>query len=195
MKFNHEESWEWFESILQSKLSAKEAWSTLIDYHEKIAPQVNWNTLKNIDVESEQIQIKDWFEQLVISNPIPEKTVALWIGLFKVEYENTEIPTIYVVGADTFNNDDIEWACDPTYVPENRYAQPTLLKELDDAIKTDEEHYKFLDWILPLACTAFIIDEIIHSAIRKSVFLDNRNKMFVTVGHDSGDYINVSCIE
>ncbi|MBL7975575.1 MAG: hypothetical protein JNJ85_11725 [Candidatus Kapabacteria bacterium] len=195
MKFNHEESWEWFESILQSKLSAKEAWSTFIDYHEKIAPQVNWNTLKNIDVESELIQIKDWFEQLVISNPIPEKTVALWIGLFKVEYENNDIPTIYVVGADTFNNDDIEWACDPTYVPENRYAQPTLLKELDDAIKTDEEHYEFLDWILPLACTAFIIDEIIHSAIRKSVFLDNRNKMFVTVGYDSGDYINVSCIE
>ncbi len=195
MEFQHDKSWETLKSIYELKLTAKEAWIKFIEFHEQTNPKTYWTNLKNLDIETEQIEIKEWVEQLIENNPLPKATVALWIGLLKLEDNEMEVPTIYIVGADIYDAEDIEWACAPTYLPENRYGQPALLKELDEIAKTDEDNYEFLDWILPLAYLTFTIDEIIRTKIDKTLFLKYHSRIHLAVGHDSGDYMDLSSID
>jgi len=195
MEFQHDKSWEILKSIYDLKLTAKEAWNKFIEFHEQTNPKTYWTSLKNIDIEFEQIEIKEWLEQLIENNPLPKETVALWIGLLKITDNEMEVPTIYVVGTDTYDTEDIGWACEPTYLPENRYGQPALLKEIDEMAKTDEDNYEFLDWILPLAYSTFTIDEIVRTKLNKTIFLKHHSRINFAVGHDSGDYMNLSSID
>lgn len=195
MEFQHDKSWETLKLIYDLKLTAKEAWNKFIEFHEQTNPKSYWTNLKNIDIETEQIELKEWLEQLILNNPLPKETVAIWIGLLKLEVNEMEVPTIYLVGTETYDAEDIEWACEPTFLPENRYGQPALLKEIDEIAKTDEDNYEFLDWILPLAYCTFTIDEIIRTKIDTTLFLKHHSLINFAVGHDSGDYMNLSSID
>lgn len=195
MEFQHDKSWETLKSIYDLKLTAKEGWNKFIEFHEQTNPKTYWTNLKNIDIEPEQIELKEWLEQLIVNNPLPKETVTIWIGLLKLEDNEMEVPTIYLVGADTYDAENIDWACEPTYLPENRYGQPALLKELDEIAKTDEDNYEFLDWILPLAYLTFTIDEIIRTKIDKTLFLKYHSRLHFAVGHDGGDYMDLSSID
>ena len=196
MEFQYDKSWEVFTAILNSKVSARKAWTQLIQFHEKKFPKSYWATLKEIEIEDEQTNIFNWLTDVVTKQPIPEKMIAIWIGLIKVEGDNeSEIPTIYLGGADDYKKDDIEWACDLKYLPNNGYAQPGLLQVIDTISRINDEDYDFLDWILPLSYCAFTFDEIIRSRIDKSLFLKHKDKIFISVGYDSGDYIDLTTIE
>jgi hypothetical protein len=195
MDFQHDQSWDSFTTILASKMTAKNAWNKFIDDHEKAVSKSYWAQLRQIDIEAEQTDILNWLQQIVTDNPIPKTIVAFWIGIVKFAGGDKEISTIYFAGADTYDKDDIDWACDPTYLPENRYAQPSLLQEIDDIARSDEDNYEFLDWILPVAYCAFTFDEIIRTKLDKNLFLKTKDKYFVAVGHDSGDYIDVTPIK
>ena len=195
MDFQHEQSWNDLTTILALKTNAKDAWNKFIDIHEQVAPKKYWMSLRQLDIEAEQAEIVNWLQQLVSRSPIPDSIVAFWIGISKFADNDKEIPTIYFSGADTYDEDDIEWACDPTYVPENRYAEPKVLQQIDDIAKTDEENYEFFDWIFPLAYCAFAFDEIFRTKIDKQTFLKSKNRIFVAVGHDSGDYVDLTPIK
>ena len=195
MEFQHDKSWDNLTTIFASKLTAKDAWNKFIDFHEQTVPKSYWTSLRQLDIEEEQTEIIHWLHQLVTASDIPDNIVALWVGILKFADNEKEIPTIYLVGADSYDKDDIDWACDPTYNPENRYVQPGVLKEIDDIAKTDEDNYEFFDWILPLAYCTFTLDEIIRTKLDKKLFLKSKGKLFVAVGHDSGDFMNLSTIE
>jgi hypothetical protein len=195
MGFQHDKSWDCLESIFKSKLSAKEAWDNFIDFHEQMNPKSYLADLRNLDIEDEQNDINNWIQQLLTDSPLPESVQAIWIGILRLEDKGNEIPAIYLVGADTYDKDDIDWACEPTYLPKNRYVLPGILKEIDDIIKTDKDNFGFLDWILPLAYCSFTFDEIIRTRINKKLFLSKRDKIYVATGHDSGDYQTLSNIE
>jgi hypothetical protein len=195
MEFSHDKSWDCLTNIYSDKLTAKNAWNKFIDFHEQILPKNYWNAFRQIDIEEEQSEIVDWLQQVVISSPIPESVVALWIGIVRFADNDKEIPTIYFIGTDTYNKEDIDWASDPTYLPENRYAQPGVLQQIDDIAKLDIDNYEFFDWILPLAYCTFTFDEIIRTKLNQKLFLNFKNKLHVAVGHDSGDYMDLSYIE
>ncbi len=195
MEFQHDKSWETFRTILNSKVTARQAWTKFIEFHEQNFPKPYWTSLKEIEIEEEQTNIINWLTNVVTKKPIPKKIVAIWIGLLKFAGDNeSEIPTIYFGGADNYDKDDSNWACDLTYLPDNRYAQPGLLQDIDTISKAYEDDYEFLDWILPLAYCAFTFDEIIRTKLDKSLFLKHKDKIFVAVGHDSGDYIDLTTI-
>jgi hypothetical protein len=195
MDFQHSDSWTNLLTVYNSRLTIKEAWNKIIDFHENIISRPYWMALRQIEMGCEQAEIKEWIEQLASSSPLPASVVALWIGIFKMDYNEQEIYSIYLVGADSFEKDSIEWACKPSYMPENRYVCPGVLIQVDKIIKTDKEHYEFLDWILPLAYCALTLDEIIRTKLNKSIFLTSKEKLFVATGHDSGDYLEISSIE
>ena len=195
MEFQHDKSWEAFTTILNSKLPARQAWTKFIEFHEQYFPKPYWTPLKEIEIEEEQTNIINWLTNVVTTKPIPKKVLAIWIGLLKFAGDNeSETPTIYFGGADNYGKDDSDWACDLTYLPDNRYAQPGFLQDIDAIAKTDEDDYEFLDWILPLAYCAFTFDEIVRTKLDKSLFLKHKDKIFITVGHDSGDYIELTTI-
>ena len=195
MEFQHDKSWEAFTTILSSKLPARQAWNKFIEFHEKNFPKPYWTTLKEIEIEEEQTNIVNWLTNVVTTKPIPKKVLAIWVGLLKFEGDNeSAIPTIHFGGSDNYDKDDCDWACDLTYLPDNRYAQPGLLQEIDAIAKTDNDNYEFLDWILPLAYCAFTFDEIVRTRLERSLFLRHKEKIFITIGYDSGDYIELTTI-
>lgn len=195
MEFQHDKSWETLTAILNSKINAKEAWTKFLEFHEENIPKTYWTKLKLIDIDTEQNDIVNWITSVVTQEPIPKKIKAIWVGLIKLaDEEENEIPAIYFGGADGYDKDDSEWACDLKYLPDNRYAQLGLLQEIDLIAKTDEENYEFLDWILPLAYCVFTFDEIVRSKLDKKLFLKDKVKLFLTVGHDGGDYIDLTPI-
>src|SRR5262245_10862799 len=113
MEFQYDKSWEILTTILTSKISAREAWTKFIDFHEKNYPKPYWAKLKQIDIDTEQNQIVDWITAVVTQTPLPKKVAAIWVGLLKFVDENkNEIPTIYFGGAENYDKDDSDWACD-----------------------------------------------------------------------------------
>ncbi len=195
MELEHSKSWDLFINILALKLPAIEAWNKLLDAHQEYAPRPYWQELKDLEVEAQLESMNDWLNQIVTEEPIPDNVVAFWIGIVKFLDNTIEIPTIYLVGASSYDRDDIDWACNPTYLPENRYAQPDVLQEIDDIAKTSSEDYELLDWILPLAFCAFVLDEIITKNLDKRLFLRTHNEVYFAVGHDSGDYVDLSSLK
>lgn len=195
MEFQHDQSWNILTAIFSQKLSAKDAWNKLLDEHEKLVPKNYWTRLRTIDVEAEQTDIVNWLHGIATENQIPATVVALWIGIVKFEDGVKETSTIYLAGADSYDKDDIDWACEPNYLPENRYAQLGSLLEIDDVVRADETDSEFLDWILPLAYCAFTFDEIARTKLNKRLFLQYKEKLFIAAGHDDGDYLGLTPIE
>jgi hypothetical protein len=195
MEFKHDKSWDCLTEIFTSKLTSKDAWNRFIDFHEHTAPNTFWKALRQLDIDKEQDDIVEWLHELVTASPILESVLGLWIGIIKYENNDKEIPAIYLSGADNYQKDNADWASNPIYFPLNSYAQLPLLQQIDDIVKTDKENYEFLDWILPLAYCVFTIDEIIRSKLNKKLFLTHKKKLFVALGHDSGDYLDITNIE
>jgi hypothetical protein len=197
MAFSYDDSWQSFESILSSKIGIQNSWHNLIDYHKSVVNKPYWDELRSLDVVYEQVEIKDWLEQLIKTSPLPPDITALWFGITQLVIEDVDHPlySIYLNGAETYIADEIEWAVECEYDPDNKYIIPDVLDAVENIIKTDEENYSFLSWILPLAYCAFVLEEILTKQVNKSLFLKHQSILFVTTGHDSGDYISLSPIE
>mgnify|MGYP001767399758 CR=1 FL=1 len=195
MDFNHDSSWDNLLEVFNLKLSITDSWNKIINFHEKIIWKPYWNDLRQLEFVSEQNEIKEWLEHFVKNSDLPPSVLALWIGILKMEYNGKLSPTIYIVGSDTYIKNSNEWASQPIYVPDNRYAIPGILGQIDDIVKADNKNYEFFDWILPLAYCALTFDDIIRTKLDTNLFLKSRNKIHVVTGHDSGDYLELSCIK
>jgi hypothetical protein len=197
MEYSHEKSWDCFEAILNEKLSIKDSWNKLIDYHEQIKPKDFWSSLRQLEVEKEQLDFKEWIEQTLKKSPIPKKVIALWIGITKLwdDKKEKEFYVVYIQGSNSYDVEDIDWATEPTFEPKNKYGIVSVLNQMDEIINTDAD-YSILDWIMPIAYCSFTIDELIRTnKLDKKLFLKWTNKMFVTTGFDDGDYMNLTSIE
>ena len=52
----------------------------------------------------------------------------------------------------------------------------------------------FLDWILPISYAALLIQTAIQNGEVKPLLLQNKSMLFVTLGYDDGDYINLPAL-
>jgi hypothetical protein len=196
MSFDHNYSWDNFENVVRSTPSVREGWNHIIDFHQTMKKKSYWNELKALDVESEKKKIGEWLEALVTDEPFNEKVLAIWIGITKfVDEVENEVYVIYLTGCEAYDSEDIEWANEPTYIPENRYFASEVLTEMTRKISKEDDDYSLLDWILPLAYCTLMFNDLIVNALDKSKFLKHRDKIFVATGHDSGDYWNLNPIE
>src|SRR3989344_2806408 len=184
MNFNYDKSWEHLLKIFKSQLPVNEAWIKFIEFHEKNAPKTYWAKLKSFDLAAEQVLLKDWMEDIVKRSPLPDAVVALWLGLVKFKKEDKEMYAIYLSGATTYTKNDTDWLADLSYLPEDRYAVPGILNELHEIIQKDKTDYEFLDWILPVAYNAFMLDELIRTSLDKTLFLKHKPELFFATGHD-----------
>jgi hypothetical protein len=197
MEFNHDSSWDNFEKIFNSRPTFKDGWNKIIDFHEAITKKPYWTELRNVNFENELTEMKEWIEGVLTNYPITNDTIALWIGLIKILDENeNETYALYLVGSNTFDKNDIEWATEPTYLPENRYAIFEALDKIEQLTKNNGDNdFYFLDWILPLSFSALLIDECIRTNLNKSLFLTHNKEISIAVGFDSGDYYNLTTIK
>jgi hypothetical protein len=197
MSFSHDTSWEIFENILAKQLPTIESWNKFIDEHERDNPAPYWDKLRELHSSKEQDEIAEWLNNLVGVNSIPETVQALWVGIAMLwdEENEKEFYAYYIQGADNFEENEIEWATDPIYDPEGKYFVPEVLNQLRAAIKKESEDFEFLDWILPIAYSSFLFDEIIREKLSKEPFLKHRNKLFVSIGFEGGDFKELTPIE
>jgi len=193
MKFDYSKSWDKLEEIFSSELNVNEKWNQIIDFHETLFPETNWTALREINITAESYEIKEWLEKLVTEEQFNAETLAFWIGLTKFLDEQTEkeFYVIYLTGCEKYEINNIEWATDPSYIPENRYFSLDFLNKIDNIILEDKD-YSFLDWILPICAGSFVLDDIFKSKLDLDKFLKYKNKMFVTFGFDDGDYISLT---
>lgn len=195
MKFQHDASWDNYNTIFNLKLPIKQAWEKIIDFHEQIDAKPYWAALRSLDVEAEQTNIKNWMERLVTNDPIPENVVALWMSFVKLEDENSVVSVICLQGTEEYDWEDTDWTASVCYEPDSNYGVLEVLNQIDLLTKNgDPEEAEFLEWILPLAYCSFTLDEIIRTKLNKSLFLRYKEKLFVTTGHEDGDWKNVSPI-
>ena len=195
--FSHDNSWNYFEELLKQKISAKDAWENLIDFHEKVKEKIYWKDLTNINVISEQKEVKHWLQSIVLKNPIPNEVRALWIGITKFEDQNLkkEIFAIYLQGSASYDAEEIDWASDPIYEPEGAYVALKNLNLISQFLESDKVDAPFLIQLLPLAYCSFLLDEIFQSQLDKEKFTFYKSKLYITTGYDSGAYQNLSILK
>ena len=190
MNYSHDKSWDKFQEVFTNKESVQFKWESIIKYHEEIKPKAFWKNILKINLESEQNEILDWIQNIFKHEPIPERVRGIWIGIAKLWDEENEVEfyALYLQGAEQYDKEDIEWATKSNYEPEleRRYLIPEGLNKLDDLI-ADDEDYSFLDWILPLAYSSIILDNLIKNKIDKKL-LNSNGEIGFTVGFDSGDF-------
>ncbi len=198
MDFSHKDSWNHFEKLYTEKLSIQEAWTRLIDFHEQVKPKPYWGALRQLDIVAEQEQLVAWVEQIVSASPISKKTIAIWIGITKIwdEENEREYYAIYLVGSDKYTKNNTDWALEPTYEPEHNYGIVKVLSDMDVLIRNDETDYTFLDWLFPIAYIALTLEDIINrNLLSKALFLNGKDKLYISTGYEEGDSLNLSCIE
>lgn len=185
MKFSHDKSWDFLETLLKNDTSTDDSWRKIIDFHKAFKQKEFWENLSNIEIEKEQKELVEWIEDLQIESPIPDDIISFWIGIIKLwdEENEKEVCGIYLVGAKNYNKEDIEWAVDYTYEPENKYFASDVLSSINENIEDDDD-FSFLDWILPLSYCCLTFQEIFKN--RKL-----NNSCYVSVGFDGGDFLNL----
>lgn len=193
MQSKYDLSWDYLENLFSKKLPAEKAWEKFIRFQENIVSKNYWESIKKIDVTTEKTELTNLFHHLMKSSPLEDNVTALWIGIIRLEYNDKDTPVIYITGSDSYNPDNIDWACSCIYQPDNRYFILDGLIEIDNEIKTDENDFEFLDWILPLSYCTFLLDDIFRNDIDLKLLPEN--KIYITVGYDSGDYIHLTPID
>lgn len=191
MTSHHEIAWENLEAVLKAALPIQESWPRFIELQAQINPTDYWTNIKELDVRTEQSKLRSELEQIIISTPLPNSIIALWIGITKLLNENDQdFYVMYITGTDKYDVDDADWAVEPLYDHENKYIITDQLNLIDDILRSDTENYSFNDWIIPIAYCALTISDILTQTDKTS-FLKFQQKLFVTVGYDDGDFINL----
>ncbi|SEO81601.1 hypothetical protein SAMN05192574_113136 [Mucilaginibacter gossypiicola] len=195
----HDAAWNNLISTINLSLPLRDSWDKIIISCSELIKVDYWDKLKQIDIEANQVGLALWMERLVTQSPLPENVSAIWIGIIKILNEDDngtekEAYAIYLTGSENYAPDDAEWAVEPVYDPQHKYVIPDILNLVDDLLKSDQENYAFTDWILPLAYTSLAISDIINFRLKKENFLKYRQSLFVSVGFDDGDLVNVTPI-
>lgn len=201
MSFQYDTSRDFLESVLASRPGLLEGWHRIIDFYEQQAARPYWSDFRNLDITAEREAILAWWHGMLREEPLPESVVAFWLGLFKFmeETSNEESYSLYLVGCEHYHPDQMDWTADPVYEPEGRYFIPARLNRLGALLRQHEidhhDDYCLLDWILPLAWCALILDDLIRHHLDKTLLLRSRSRLFVQIGFDDGDYLYLSAIE
>jgi hypothetical protein len=111
--------------------------------------------------------LSSWLERVSAKEEPPKSVVAFNVGLLETE----DGYSAYLVGADRFDEDDSDWACEESFTPKERYL----------AIPRGT----FKKWEAVQAAVVDATRKFLTSAVGKKSFLAKAKA--VTVGFDDGD--------
>lgn len=111
-------------------------------------------------------QIEDWLLELSHNEVIPENIVALNFGIF--ESENGYC--VYLIGSESYDVDDDDWACDVDYEPVDKYLN---IEGVDVGVDSD----KFLNEVITILLDIISLEKV-------SAWL--LHTKYITVGFDDG---------
>ena len=201
MNANFDHAREYLETTLSDRLPLKEAWRRIVDFHALRSAKDYWPQIRAEDIEAERDAVLGWWQKLLQKEPPPQEVCAVWVGLFKFidETHREETYAMYLVGCDLYDADDIEWATDPVYLPKGRYFIPAGLNRIGALLqlheRDDHDTFCLLDWILPLAWCALLLDDLTRNRLIDSgLFQSTGDRVFLSTGFDDGDYLALTPI-
>lgn len=198
MAYDNDLAWDKMGMLISEQLPVKDKWQQFIDFHTEQEPGTFWETLRDLNVEKDSEEVQKWLEDMATNDPLHEQVSALWLGIIHMHSEELQRTyfALYCMGYDQYSPYDLEWALRPSYAPENRFFTPVVMNELIPAIAEEDcETQTYLNWILPLAYSCFLLDDIIKNSLNKEAFLEHKEILNVVCGYDNGDYGEISPIQ
>ncbi|RDV15471.1 hypothetical protein DXT99_08220 [Pontibacter diazotrophicus] len=122
---------------------------------------------------STKINFTNWLDRINKTESVSDSIVAFNFGLFETERSYT----IYLIGSETFDEDDDDWATNVDFEPEEKYF------ELEPSTVNGK------DWESVLEVSEGLISEYVNSEnFNNSIF---KNAEAITTGFDDGDLVRV----
>ena len=184
---------------LKSDLLISEAMKIVIDNCQENIPNDDWQKFIGLSY-NDTVEIEKWLENVFTPNPLSDEIKALWFGMFNLNDDKDEMSAdIYVSGTNEFDIDDeaAEWACDPIYFPDNRYAKSSILDNICHIAydqNSNEPLENNAEYPLSLAYGCFIIKELMTTLPIPLILGESKN-VYVAVGFDSGDFILIGNLD
>jgi hypothetical protein len=161
----------------------------LLVYCHKQYPWTGWGEIAKLDFEADVAAMAKWLEGVLQSEPPPSTVKAFWFGIFNPVYDGVTTSDTYIARANEFDPDDesFDWACDPAYFPDDRYAHSQILHRIYQTV-TGSPASLMGEYILCPAYTAFAVRDL-AKRLDKQLWLGNSKERGLAVGFDSGDAI------
>lgn len=116
-------------------------------------------------------RLEEWLMTLAQSETVPEEIQGLNFGI----YETEDGYCVYLSGAEQYDADDSDWACDMDYEP----------AEENNGVGFSGEPWSSIDWEEFLKLTKDALSKILNNKEEKiRAYVGNR---YVTTGFDDGD--------
>jgi len=180
----------WYAEVskaLHSKTSLADSMETLLAYCNKQHRWQGWGRIGELDFDSDVAELEKWVTGVLKKEPPPSSVKAFWFGIFNPVYDGETSCDTYIAGASAFDPDDesFEWACNPDYFPDGRYAHSTILEEIYQTVNGSPAS-AMGEYVLCLAYTAFAVRELARR-VDKTMWLGKSKERGLAVGFDSGD--------
>jgi HEAT repeats len=190
----------WILSELGRRRLIAESMAALIDQCEAARPHPDWTRLRAIPY-SELVPLVRWIQKPFRQEPPAKPLKGLWFGLFNPCPDGrTPVADIYVCGSSRFVRDpnDNDWAVNPDWWPDARYACSSVLAEVYRiAYRQGEPTAKQraclgndAEYPLCLGYGAFAVRELL-TRVELSLILDEAQSLGVAVGFDDGDFVQL----
>lgn len=165
---------------------------------ERSAPHEVWTRARELDFAGDAAALRVWLAGVLAEQPPSAEVAAYWFGLAHRAGENQEESCqLYLSGSTCFDPADpmCGWACwtDDTYLPEGRYADSPVLRELYRLVK-ETDVALLAEYALCLGYAALAVREAC-AGIGPHLLLGSRSWRGVAVGFDEGDFLLVGMLE
>lgn len=189
------------ENIVTNAKSIQDGWRTLLKEAAAMQPADVWKTLEGLDVGDDLAYREIWFKMLLRTEPPPESVRAFWFGIFdrSGEKKGESLATLYACGSERYeleNRYDFDWAVNPKWFPERRYASSDIL----DAISREANRMKSgelreaLSYFLTLGYASLLVRFTVGAISKAKAPYLSRTKRPLAVGFDSGDGVFIGVV-
>jgi hypothetical protein len=180
----------WIVDELARCRPTNDSMADLVDLCQAASPHPDWSRLRSLPY-GDLSHLSDWVSRPFRDEPHARPLRGLWFGLFNPSNDDDEVwADIYVSGSERFemSSDNNEWAVDPDWWPDARYASSPVLADIYRIAYREGGLGNDAEYPLCLSYGAFAVRELL-SQIDPALVLGNSDSLGVAVGFDSGDFV------
>lgn len=184
-------NWSTIGPILRQAAASPQPPAAALAAQRHLLPSPVGDAIGTLDIDGDVAHLTDWLSKLLTAEPPSKAIIAFYFGIVDRAPSTGAPPRsdLYLSGSDWFNpeDEDFEWAVDPAYFPDCRYASSAVMAALDDL----EQRHSFGPRGF---LTAMYALSAVHEIVRRvgpdlMLRAGKRGKVpgrGVAVGHDGG---------
>lgn len=149
--------------------------------------------MARLPVEQDLDDLAQWLRSTLRTSPPRRAVTGFWFGLFDRVEKRSAVMTLYVSGSERYRkgSNSMDWACDPEYWPESRYADSRVLAALSRLRRRDDFDTSWLiETCVCLPYAALAVAEICRRTDPR-LLVGEAKRRGVCCGFDSGDICEV----